>query len=82
MGTTATGLILLNSKNGRSEAIIRAFSYKQPFYEPIVGGGLITGLALPIIAQFGSWYFMGGSALLLLIVCLLTQKKYLHTFVK
>jgi len=66
MGTTAIGLILLKRKSAISPEIINAFSYKQPFYEPIVGGGLITAIALPLIVQFGVWYFLSGIGLLLL----------------
>lgn len=73
MGTTAIGLILIQRKNNQSKSVIKAFSYKQPFYEPIVGGGLITGLALPLISQFGPWYFMGGITLFLIVVWILTR---------
>jgi len=73
MGTTAIGLILLQRNGGSSGSWVRAFSYKQPFYEPVVGGGLITGMALPLIAQFGPWIFMAGAALLLSIIWILTR---------
>ena len=73
MGTTAICLILIKGKGRRSEAITRSFSYKQPFYEPIVGGGLITGLALPLIARFGPWPFLAGIVMLLLTVWIITR---------
>lgn len=74
MGTTAIGLILLKRKSSSSPEIINAFSYKQPFYEPIVGGGLITAIALPLIAQFGVWYFLSGIGILLVANGFLTYK--------
>jgi len=74
MGTTAIGLILLKRKSKSSSEIINAFSYKQPFYEPIVGGGLITAIALPLIAQLGVWYFLLGIGLLLVLNGFLAYK--------
>lgn len=59
MGTTAIGLILIKRGSGDSDEIVRAFSYKQPFYEPIVGGGLMTALSLPLISNVGPWAFLG-----------------------
>jgi ESS family glutamate:Na+ symporter len=59
MGTTAIGLLLLKRAGKSAEKYIDSFSYKQPLYEPIVGGGFVTALSLPIINQFGPWYFLG-----------------------
>lgn len=53
MGTTAIGLVLIKKTGSKSEKIVDAFSYKQPLYEPIVGGGLVTAVALPLINQLG-----------------------------
>jgi len=53
MGTTAIGLVLIKNEGGKSEQFADAFSYKQPLYEPIVGGGLVTAIALPLINQVG-----------------------------
>lgn len=74
MGTTAIGLILLKRKSSSSPEILNAFSYKQPFYEPIVGGGLITAIALPLIAEFGVWYFLSGIGILMLAIGFLAYK--------
>ncbi len=75
MGTTAIGLILLKKTRARSDKMLAAFSYKQPFYEPIVGGGLVTGLALPLIAQFGPWLFLTGIAIIWFLVVFILQVK-------
>jgi len=75
MGTTAIGLILLKKTVANSDKMLTAFSYKQPFYEPIVGGGLITGLALPIIAQFGPWLFLTGIVIMWILVLFLARVK-------
>jgi ESS family glutamate:Na+ symporter len=54
MGVTATGLLLLrvvdpDYKNPAAEA----FACKQLLHEPIMGGGLWTGMAIPLIAAIG-----------------------------
>ena len=36
-----------------------AFGYKQIAFEPLFGGGLITGISLPIIYNFGPWPLFG-----------------------
>ncbi len=51
MGTTAIGLLLI--KRTGPNSWVRSFSYKQPAYEPLVGGGLITGLAAPLASGLG-----------------------------
>ncbi len=54
MGITATGILLMQmvDPDNRSGAF-GSFAYKQLFFEPIVGGGLFTAAAPPLIAQFG-----------------------------
>ncbi len=54
MGMTASGLLLLkiSDPRGRSPALL-GFGYTQLFFEPIVGGGLFTALAMPLIFTFG-----------------------------
>jgi glutamate:Na+ symporter, ESS family len=54
MGVTSTGILLLrmvdpDNKSGAFES----FAYKQLLFEPIVGGGLFTAAAPPLIARFG-----------------------------
>ena len=68
MGTTAIGLILLKRGAPESAKFEKPFSYKQPFYEPIVGGGLVTALALPLVNNLGPWVFLGGVVVALLLV--------------
>ena len=54
MGVTATGLILLRVVDPKSETgVLEAFGYKQLIHEPILGGGLFTGAALPFIHSSG-----------------------------
>lgn len=54
MGMTATGLLfaqMVDPKN-RTNAV-EAFGYKQLMFEPIVGGGLMTALSMPLILLIG-----------------------------
>lgn len=68
MGVTATGLILMKiaDPENRSPAY-EAFGYKQLLFEPFFGGGLITGISVPLIYNFGPWpLFVAMAALLAL----------------
>lgn len=55
MGMTASGLLLLrvSDPKGRSPALM-GFGYTQLLFEPIVGGGLFTAAAIPLIVGFGA----------------------------
>ncbi|MBX0358190.1 sodium/glutamate symporter [Halobacillus sp. Nhm2S1] len=56
MGVTATGLLLMRVVDPDNESpAFEAFGYKQLFYEPFLGGGFVTALSVPFIAQFGPW---------------------------
>ncbi|MBD2342862.1 sodium/glutamate symporter [Anabaena subtropica] len=54
MGVTSTGLLLMRmvDPDNRSGAF-ESFAYKQLLFEPIVGGGLFTAAAPPLIVKFG-----------------------------
>lgn len=57
MGVTATGLMLLRTVDPQSETSApQAFGYKQLLHEPIMGGGVWTSLALPLVISIGNWY--------------------------
>lgn len=54
MGMTATGLLfaqMVDPKN-RTNAV-EAFGYKQLMFEPLMGGGLVTALSMPLILLLG-----------------------------
>jgi len=54
MGVTATGLLLLRVVDPDYESpAADAFACKQLVHEPIMGGGLWTGIAIPLIAVAG-----------------------------
>lgn len=54
LGMTATGLLLMKivDPDYRSPAY-EAFGYKQLLFEPFVGGGLVTAMAVPLVFNHG-----------------------------
>ena len=55
-GTVASGFLLIDMSD--PDAISGAkesYGYKQLLYEPFFGGGVVTALAIPVIAQVGAW---------------------------
>lgn len=54
MGMTATGLLFaqMTDPKNRTNAV-EAFGYKQLMFEPLMGGGMITALSMPIIMLIG-----------------------------
>ncbi|WP_447045437.1 sodium/glutamate symporter [Vreelandella sp. H-I2] len=65
MGVTVTGLLLMRMADPKNESgAFESFGYKQLMFEPIVGGGLFTAAALPLIAEFGALAVLIFSALL------------------
>lgn len=66
MGMTVTGLLLMRISDppNRSQAL-ESFGYKQLLFEPVVGGGLFTAAAVPLLALYGPWVMLAitGSVL-------------------
>jgi ESS family glutamate:Na+ symporter len=60
MGVTATGLLLLRVVDPDYETeAAEAFAAKQLLHEPFMGGGLWTGMAIPLLAVWGGWPILG-----------------------
>ena len=58
--TTSIGLMLMRSIDPEFETpAARAFAAKQLFTEPLLGGGLITSLMLPLIKSLGNFIVAG-----------------------
>ena len=55
MGVTATGLLLRVVDPDYESPAADAFATKQLMHEPIMGGGLWTSLAIPLLAMWGGW---------------------------
>ncbi len=68
MGVTATGLILMRITDPRAESpAFEAFGYKQLVFEPFFGGGLVTAMAVPVIALSGPWPLFTAMLVIFLI---------------
>ncbi len=54
MGTTATGLLFGRIVDPKDRTgVVESFSYKQLLFEPLMGGGLVTALSIPMIVLIG-----------------------------
>lgn len=54
MGTTATGLLFAHIVDPKQRTgVTESFGYKQLLFEPLMGGGLVTALSIPMIALLG-----------------------------
>ncbi|WP_348789956.1 sodium:glutamate symporter [Leifsonia sp. NPDC080035] len=64
-GNVATGFVLADMADpGRTTAAARAYGYKQLTYEPLLGGGILTALSVPIILVIGPVWFGVASAVI------------------
>lgn len=72
MGMTATGLLFAQivDPNNKTEAV-DAFGYKQLMFEPFMGGGLVTAIAIPTIVAIGLPMFTVICGAIVLFWCLL-----------
>lgn len=54
MGMTATGLLFAEMVDKKNETgAVESFGYKQLLFEPLMGGGIVTALSMPLIFAFG-----------------------------
>ena len=77
MGVTATGLLLLRTVDPDYETeAASAFASKQLLHEPFMGGGLWTGMAIPLLALWGVLPIVGIAAgvMILWTIMLLVTK--------
>ena len=83
LGVTATGLMLLRTVDPENRTSAAAsFGYKQLIHEPIMGGGLWTAMALPLVFTMG-WCYVWLFCLAMLAIwtfitwriCLKNKKK-------
>jgi glutamate:Na+ symporter, ESS family len=62
-GNVATGFILAEmSDPAHTTGAAVGYGYKQLFYEPFLGGGVLTALSVPLIIGIGSLAFGIASA--------------------
>jgi ESS family glutamate:Na+ symporter len=54
MGMTATGLLFAQMVDPKNRTgAVEAFGYKQMLFEPLMGGGLVTAMSMPLILLLG-----------------------------
>jgi glutamate:Na+ symporter, ESS family len=54
MGMTISGLLLMRMADPENRSgALDSFGYKQLLFEPVVGGGLFTGMSVALIATYG-----------------------------
>lgn len=54
MGTTATGLLFAQIVDPKQRTgVVESFGYKQLMFEPLMGGGIVTALSMPLIVLLG-----------------------------
>jgi ESS family glutamate:Na+ symporter len=78
MGVTATGLLLLRAVDPENETDApSAFGYKQLLHEPIMGGGLWTSMAIPLVILQGGWFvfIISGCAITFWLIVIKILKK-------
>ena len=64
-GNIATGFMLAEMADpAHTTGAAMGYGYKQLFYEPFLGGGILTALSVPIILSIGSLTFGIASALI------------------
>ncbi|HKA67860.1 MAG TPA: hypothetical protein VKG85_01950 [Actinomycetes bacterium] len=62
-GNVASGFILAEmSDPAHTTGAAMGYGYKQLFYEPFLGGGILTALSVPLIISIGSLAFGVASA--------------------
>jgi glutamate:Na+ symporter, ESS family len=53
-GNVATGFMMVDMVDpARQTRIVRGYSYRQLFTRPLIGGGFISALSVPLIAALG-----------------------------
>lgn len=70
-GNVATGFVMVDMVDpARQTDVARAYSYRQLITRPLIGGGFITALAVPVIASWGLLAFTlaTGTATVVLMV--------------
>ncbi|OYX43450.1 hypothetical protein B7Y94_01260 [Candidatus Saccharibacteria bacterium 32-49-12] len=67
MGMTATGLLFAQMVDPKNKTnAVEAFGYKQLMFEPLMGGGLVTALSMPIMLMIGVPLFTAICAIIMI----------------
>jgi ESS family glutamate:Na+ symporter len=76
-GNVATGFILAEMADpAHTTGAAAGYGYKQLFYEPFLGGGILTGLSVPLIVSIGSLTIASAAATAGLIICGVVRNRH------
>ena len=68
VGMTATGLLFAQMVDPKNRTnTVDAFGYKQLMFEPLMGGGIVTALSMPLILTLGLPLFTTVCAVLMVV---------------
>jgi ESS family glutamate:Na+ symporter len=68
-GMLSCGLVMMDMVDpSRQTDVVRGYSYRQIMTRPIVGGGFITAIAVPLIERFGLPAFTIATAVLTVVL--------------
>ena len=66
MGMTATGLLFAQMVDPKNKTnAVEGFGYKQLMFEPLMGGGLVTALSMPLIILLGLPTFIAACVVIM-----------------
>jgi ESS family glutamate:Na+ symporter len=70
-GNVATGFVMVDMVDpARRTDVVSGYSYRQLVTRPILGGGFVTALAVPLIATVGLPAFTIGAATITVVMTL------------
>ena len=79
-GNVATGFILAEMADpAHTASAALGYGYKQLFYEPFLGGGVLTALSVPLILSIGSLTFGIASAAATVALIIWGARRNRHT---
>jgi ESS family glutamate:Na+ symporter len=66
-GNVATGFVMVDMVDpARQTDVVSGYSYRQLVTRPILGGGFVTAMSVPLISNIGLPAFMAGAVMILI----------------
>jgi len=66
-GNVATGFVMVDMVDpARQTDVVSGYSYRQLVTRPILGGGFVTAMSVPLISSIGLPAFMAGAVMILI----------------
>jgi ESS family glutamate:Na+ symporter len=78
-GNVATGFVMVDMVDpARQTDVVRGYSYRQLITRPLVGGGFITALAVPLIDAWGLLFFTIANAAIVIGLTIWGMRRARH----